>query len=143
MKEIRGNILDINEGVICHQVNCRRVAGAGLALQIRNRWPAWYESFLRTTPKLGKCGVYTTSSGVRIANFYSQDGYGRGRRQTSYDAFRKCCKLVYEFANVREETVYLPVGIGCGLAGGDWRTVLGIIEEELPEAILVKYGGKT
>ena len=34
MKIINGNILDITEGVIVHQVNCKGVMGAGLALQM-------------------------------------------------------------------------------------------------------------
>jgi len=29
--------------VICHQVNCKRVAGKGLAKQIRKKYPEWYD----------------------------------------------------------------------------------------------------
>jgi hypothetical protein len=31
MKVIRGNILNVEEGIIAHQVNCRGIAGANLA----------------------------------------------------------------------------------------------------------------
>lgn len=31
---------------ICQQVNCRGVMGAGLALQIRNKWPVVYRRYL-------------------------------------------------------------------------------------------------
>ena len=39
---INGNLLDVQQGIIVHQVNCRKVAGAGLAKQIREKWPEWY-----------------------------------------------------------------------------------------------------
>ena len=42
MNIITGNILDITEGIICHQVNSRGVAGTGLTQQIRDRWPDWF-----------------------------------------------------------------------------------------------------
>ena len=35
----KGNILDIKNGIICHQVNHRGVANAGLARQIRIKYP--------------------------------------------------------------------------------------------------------
>ena len=53
MTTIKGDLLEITEGIICHQVNCQRVAGAGLALQIRKKWPSWYESFKNDHPWLG------------------------------------------------------------------------------------------
>jgi hypothetical protein len=34
--------------------------------------------------------------------------------------------------------VYIPYNMGCGLGGGDWEIVSGIIEETLPDAIIVK-----
>ena len=39
------NLLNIRSGVICHQVNCIGAMGAGLALQIRNKWPIVYEKY--------------------------------------------------------------------------------------------------
>jgi len=41
--------------------------------------------------------------------------------------------------------IFLPHGLGCGLAGGDWKEVLGRIESAIPDAVivrLVKENGK-
>ena len=59
MSEIDGDILDVTKGVICHQVNTRGIAGAGLALQIRKKYPEWYKWYQAlfradTRPRLGQ-----------------------------------------------------------------------------------------
>lgn len=37
IKTIEGNILDAEEDIICHQVNCKGVMGAGLAKQSKSK----------------------------------------------------------------------------------------------------------
>jgi len=34
--------------------------------------------------------------------------------------------------------VYIPYKIGCDLAGGDWNIIEKIIEEDFPDAIIVR-----
>lgn len=50
---IEGNILTLptrNENtIICHQVNCRAAMGAGLARQIRDKWPVVFDEYVKTT----------------------------------------------------------------------------------------------
>lgn len=136
MHIIQGDLLDVKRGIICHQVNCKRVAGAGLALQIRQRWPLWYKNFKVTRPELGTVTFLNVEPDLWIANLYAQDGYGRGEQHTNCQAFQRCARRVAEFAPNLE--IYLPVGIGCGLAGGDWSIVQAIIAQELPQAILIE-----
>lgn len=135
MQIINDNILNIEGGIICHQVNCKKVAGAGLALQIRNRFPGWYQYYRATLPVLGHTSLYQINNDVVIASLYAQDEYGTGIRQTDYVAFRACLQVL----KYTSRTIYIPVGIGCGLAGGNWDRVYSIIEDNLPQAILVKY----
>ena len=42
---IVGNILDAKADAILHQTNCKGVMGAGLALQIRNKYPDVYAKY--------------------------------------------------------------------------------------------------
>ena len=144
-KIIQGNILDIQSGIIAHQVNCRRVAGAGLALQIRRKWPAWYDEFLRQEPYLGCVWWYCTAqkggnpigcSSPHVASMYAQKNYGRGQ-QTDYIHFTNCLTKIKLYAN-KDHPLYIPYGIGCGLGGGDWSIVSRIIEIMVPDAILVE-----
>lgn len=139
MKIISGNILDISYGIIVHQVNCRRVMGAGLALQIRRRYPRHYAEYLQTEPRLGGALATQVAPGLYVAGVYGQDGYGRGRRQTDYAMLRDGLLEVAALARGTRLPVYLPYLIGCGLAGGDWEVVSNIIEATLPEAVVVRY----
>jgi len=43
---------------------------------------------------------------------------------------------------MKDFPIYLPHGIGCGLGGGDWKIVEGIIRDAVPDAIIVRYGKK-
>ena len=45
MRYVKGNILDSDADAILHQVNCQGVMGAGLAKQIRGRYPNVYEKY--------------------------------------------------------------------------------------------------
>jgi len=46
IKIIEGNILNAKEDIICHQVNCKKVMGSGLAKQIRDKYPNVYEEYV-------------------------------------------------------------------------------------------------
>lgn len=121
---------------ICQQVNCKGVMGAGLAMQIRSQWPVVYQRYLEfcygnNGNKLGTYQEVLVEPKLYIVNLFGQNGYGRGKRQTNYAAlaaalfsfFRDCAQ------KNQDVTIRLPYGLGCGLAGGDWNTVLAIIND--------------
>lgn len=77
-----------------------------------------------------------------VFNMFAQDRYGYdGHCYTDYSAFARC---LYEIAkNVAAgETIAMPYNIGCGLAGGDWNTVYGLIEKILGEHYTVELWRK-
>ena len=137
MRYIIGDILD-QKGIICHQVNCKKVAGAGLAKQIRERYQNWYEEFRKAQPRIGTVSDFFAGDQI-IFNLYAQDGFGRDKRYTDYEALRKCFSWVTRYNEYQKLPIHVPYKIGCGLAGGDWNVVLKIIEEELPDAIIVVH----
>ena len=154
-KFINGDILSKNitghELIICQQVNCKGVMGAGLAKQIRGQFPLLYEKYKRkcqtaknTNELLGEVQFYFAygdqpGKNFVIANIFGQDGYGRDKCYTDYNAVRKGLKEVRKVATPLPArtltTVRIPYGMGCGLAGGRWEMVCQIINEEL-----VAYG---
>jgi len=138
---VQGDLLAVRRGVLCHQVNCRRVAGAGLARQIRRKWPAWYAAFRREPPRLGRAWFFPVRDGLVIASLYAQEGYGRRRRWTDYGAFREAVRQVAIYAADHDLPVFFPKGIGAGLAGGDWRTIVRIIADVCPSATIVERNG--
>ena len=81
---IYDDILNVKtDTIICHQVNCRGVMGAGLALQIKNKFPYAYtlykdfcsEKDYKPLWLLGRI-LITNTEGQYIAHIFSQDGYG-------------------------------------------------------------------
>jgi len=140
MKIIEGNLLEIEKGVMVHQVNCQKIAGAGLALQIRNKWPQWYKDFiLYPNPHLGNVQLFHVREELWIANLYAQDRYGKdGKCYTDYQAFGVCLKWIRDNLYFHGQMFYFPYKIGCGWAGGDWNIISGLIEKELPEAMIVR-----
>ena len=140
-----GSLFEADAGVICHQVNCRGVMGAGVAKQVRLRYPGVYEEYARlcaaADPRSSLLGTAQRVgvSGGRIGavwNLFGQDRYGSGGPHTSYGALRKCFREVAS-AEPCGSAVAMPWGIGCGLGGGDWETVCRMLDEEFARHLLV------
>lgn len=151
-KIIHQDILTIDHGIICQQVNCQGVMGAGLAKQIAGKWPVVKESYLRACKGIVGMGDYAKRPEVGdycktqinyrliVFNIFGQESYGR-KPGYVYTSYRGLAEGFYElagFAKHHELPIYIPHGIGCGLAGGDWHVVSALIEQELPDAIICK-----
>lgn len=139
-----GDILNASEDIIVQQVNCRGVMGAGLGLQLRNKYPEMYEKYERDTltyksnPEqlLGRVNWYehdpheTGKPLVRIASIYGQLDYGRekGKVYTNEDKLLEGLLQVDNLMRRMKLTVAVPYRIGCGLAKGDWKNVRTYLE---------------
>lgn len=140
MKLIKQNILNVTgPAVICHQVNCLGIMGAGIALQIRKEWENVYIAYRdKDDWQLGDCQLVTIGDAQFIANLAGQDGTGRDSRQTDYDALGRAFRQARDFARANELQLYVPHMMGCGLAGGDWSVVSAMIKDIAPETIVCK-----
>ncbi len=137
-----GDIFTSNCNLICHQVNCQGVMGSGIAKIIKERFPFAYNIYMHKHKTEGShLGDISCANAdeLHIVNLYSQDNYlPRGICHTNYEAFRICLKKVKEKitfdgnypSGAKGWKIGFPDHIGCGLAGGDWNIVKGIIEEE-------------
>ena len=150
-----GDILSGKYPVICHQVNCKGVMGAGLAKQIRAKYPFVYNEYLdllkENNNPLGHILLSHASglNGEIIVSMFAQYGYGRYKRYTDYYAFKRCLYALEKSmnnysSNGHYNTIAFPYGIGCGLAGGDWHIVqdmiIGFSEEVKQDVVIVRYG---
>lgn len=137
---IDGNLLDLAEDghfdVIVQGCNCLCVMGAGIALQIANRYPQAYEADKKTVRgDRNKLGHYTYAMAKNkkngefvIVNAYTQYDLGSGEDVLNYEALDNVLKEIKEdFAGLR---IGLPL-IGCGLAGGNEKRVVSNIKEVL------------
>lgn len=140
---INKDILTITDGLIAHQCNCKGVMGAGLAKGIRDKYPSVYryyrEAYLANNLYLGQTQILRVNTSLYVANLMAQDRYGTDKQYTDYDALSQCLTYVHQFAQENKEIeVYLPYGIGCGLAGGDWSVVKELIDKHCPKAIICR-----
>lgn len=128
------DILTVEQGIICHQVNLQGKMGKGIALEIRNKWPTVYESYLealnQNKVKLGSVQGVQVANQLVVANIFAQFNYGNDIRHINYEALAVALESL---ANVTKETslIHIPYNMGCVNAGGCWRIVYEIIRESL------------
>jgi len=143
IKIVEGDILEAKEDIIAHQTNCMGVMGSGLAKQIKKKYPKVYENYCHICQEalqkrenlLGKIiwGVLTGDDKI-IANLCGQYKYGRDKQHTHYPALYSALRHLYNAvtspdSTLKDMTIAIPYGIGCGLGGGDWNLVYEMIEE--------------
>ena len=118
VKYIKGDILNVTEGIIVQQVNCKGVMGAGLAKQIRDKWPSVYDRYLDKvyySPKnedlLGTTAWNKVDTNLFVASIFGQYDYGHGTKFTIYPALFKGLDYVFGMAETDQIPVYIPKGL--------------------------------
>lgn len=150
MKFVKGNIVNAPEGFIGHQVNCQMVMGSGLAKAIRDKYPRVYDEYVAimgAAPikhRLGMCQIVEIiKARLYVANLFGQYDYGfKKMLYTDYAALGMALHNLQRWRTMSgydNLPVYLPHGLGCGLGGGDWKVVEGIIRDSVPDAVIVRY----
>jgi O-acetyl-ADP-ribose deacetylase (regulator of RNase III) len=157
MQVVTKDILTVEKGIICQQVNCQGAMGSGIAKAIRDKWPIVYESYRdyvrlhksKGVSVLGNMDAVNVSdydandkclNNKWVANLFGQEFYGNdGKQYTSYEAFDNALSVLASFCiHKKYPDVYFPYLIGCGLGGGDWKIVSKMIEFYFPNAIICK-----
>lgn len=143
IKVVKGDILNAPENVVLHQVNCQGVMGSGLAKQIKDKYPIVYEEYKKYCDSFpNKLHLLGLAQFVEIGNesikffvnIFGQFNYGTHQKQTDYVALRQGFETVFNTVNNiylkdYKLTIAIPYKIGCGLGGGNWNIVYGMIEE--------------
>jgi O-acetyl-ADP-ribose deacetylase (regulator of RNase III) len=145
LKHAKGNLIDMAEqglfDIIVHGCNCQNTMGSGIAKEIRARYPLAYTAdtnFMRQMPSVCKLGMWSNHNtdghgsvfyGVSpfvIVNAYTQVNYlPRCIDHFEYDSFALILrKLAAVYPGKRFGFPY----IGMGLAGGDSKRILAMLE---------------
>lgn len=148
-----GDVLQTPIEIIAHQVNCLGTMRAGLAKQIKDKYPhveSWYKIYCHkrdTQPILGT-GQIVHQDDHYFFNIFGQYGYGTSKRQTDYKAFKSGFKdaiAKYRFLTNDYKSqlkIAIPYHIGCGLAGGDWKIITKILDQLEKEENVIFYAYK-
>lgn len=157
MKTIEANLLDFPNGIntIFHQANTENVMGAGIAKQIRERYPEVYNVDRDYFVPKGedRLGHYTQAlvSGDDTAYKMAVNLYGQMLHyysvfgiRTNYFALRDALRDYLGnynayFSHYDKPVCGFPYGMGCGLGGGDFNIVRHIVEEAMEEHHLTGY----
>lgn len=133
-----------DSAIICHQVNCMGAMGAGIAKQMKQKYPENFYRYKKLCDEfsyrpellLGQCQLTINYDDTRwsntryIANMFGQVGYGRVKQQTDLKAlFQAFLSLREQSKLIDKYTIAIPYGIGCGLGGANWDDVYKIIEK--------------
>ena len=138
-----GNLLNAEEKVIAHQVNCHGAAG-GLAYHVFNKWPDAENDYMQLIDRLKMKKVLLgmaqptgqQKDGHIICNLYGQFYPGADYRP---EALEKALTSLGEQARTMGWSVALPYKLSCGICGGDWDEVLQIIERTMTGVDCVIY----
>jgi O-acetyl-ADP-ribose deacetylase (regulator of RNase III) len=133
-----------NYDVIAHCCNCFCTFGAGIAPQIKHKFPEAYAADCVTTSgdqsKLGTI-TYTENTTPIVVNLYGMYHFNKthyNEVMVKYDALRLSIQnMVIKF---KGKKFGLPK-IGAGLANGDWDIIERIIQEEMngEDVTIVNY----
>jgi O-acetyl-ADP-ribose deacetylase (regulator of RNase III) len=143
MKTLSGDLLKLADmgffDVIIHGANCFCTMGAGIAAQIRKKYPEAYKADCNTKKgdkkKLGTYSmatIYNAHLGKKllIINAYTQYGFAKGKIKTDYNAVESVFGLIKKNLGGSSLKFGYPK-IGAGLGGGDWSIISNIICEKM------------
>lgn len=148
IQEIKGNLLEVERGIIVHGCNAQGVMGSGVAKQIKEKYPQAYDvykAFYDTKSLLlGNAVIVYVKKSLWVANGITQKyyGYNPAIKYINYDAVEGVFEQVREFNEPYNLPICFPK-IGAGLGGGNWKIISTIIDETIPDTMekrLYSYG---
>jgi O-acetyl-ADP-ribose deacetylase (regulator of RNase III) len=134
-----GNLLHVTSGHIVHGCNAQGVMGSGVALAVKQTYPVAFDDYMKVYNAgnlvLGQALPTPVSHTLIVWNAVTQNLYGGGVRQVSYDAVQTCFQDVNDFIKISlahgsicPAEVHIPL-IGAARGGGNWEIIREIIEQ--------------
>lgn len=133
---VYGDLLTYPADYIVQQVNCQGVMGAGLAKQIRAVYPKLFMEYALYCSEHAHDRRKLLSRFLiheRVINVFGQlnFGYDKNTVYTDYKALEHAFHVL-QYTLPYDKTLAFPCGFGCGLANGNWQTVLELIKTSFP-----------
>ena len=129
----KGDLLDVEEGIIVHGCNAQGVMGSGVALAVKQKYPDVYKKYryyyYENELKLGTTQFNRINTNLWVVNAITQEFFGKdGKRYVNYAAICESMLEVFDYARCLDLCVHFPK-IGAGLGGGDWNIIEQLIND--------------
>ncbi len=143
---VTGDILLSKAQALAHGVAPNDPFSSGLALSLRQQWPAMYKDFRHFChtihPKVGDVWIWAGADGKRIINLFTQhaahDQGGQPGKATAESVNHALRELRHVIEKERLTSLALP-RLATGVGGLDWDTVSPLIEKHLGDLKLSIY----
>ena len=137
--EVEGDILLSKAQAIAHGVSPNDDFHQGLALALREQWPALYKDFRHfcqvSTPTAGTLWTWAGANGQRIVNLFTQEPAGRhhgshpGRATLAH--VNHCLRDLRKLGLEEQWQSVALSRLATGVGGLDWKDVKPLIQQHL------------
>ena len=146
LKEVTGDILRTRAELVAHGVAPNDSYANGLALSLRQQWPAMYKDFRHycqtVTPKTGELWAWAGVGGIRIVSLFTQEAapsHGAKPGKATIENVNHCLKALARLVESEKvKSVALP-RLATGVGGLDWKDVKPLIEKHLGHVTIPVY----
>jgi len=118
-----GNLMNVAKGHIVHGCNAQGVMGSGVALAVKNTYPAafknyksWISSAGEGESRMGQALPVAVSDSLIVWNAVTQNLFGSTQRFTNYEAVATCFEQVNEYISGMDDIVF-PAEVHIPLIG--------------------------
>jgi O-acetyl-ADP-ribose deacetylase (regulator of RNase III) len=146
LHEVSGDILLSEAQAIAHGVAPNDGHNQGLALALRENWPAMYKDFRHfcqtTHPKAGSLWAWGGADGKRVVSLFTQEAaYDHGAKpgRASVEHLNHALKALHKWVETEGVTSLALPRLATGVGGMDWDTVRPLIEKHLGDAGIPVY----
>jgi O-acetyl-ADP-ribose deacetylase (regulator of RNase III) len=146
IKEVSGDILLTKAEALVHGVAPNDNFANGLALALREQWPAMYKDFRHycqtVTPKTGDLWTWSGVGGVRIVNLFTQEpapGHGAKPGRATIENVNHCLRALSKSIEAEKFTSIALPRLATGVGGLDWKDVKPLIEKHLGHLSIPLY----
>lgn len=136
--KVSGDILLTNAQVIAHGVAPNDDFHSGLALALREQWPALYKDFRhffhQQHPETGGLWMWGGTGGLRIVNLFTQEPAkqaGGHPGKASTENVNHALRALHKLAEKEQFTSIALPRLATGVGGLDWSAVEPLIEHHL------------
>ena len=146
LHEVSGDILLTRAQAIAHGVAPNDAFNQGLALGLRESWPAMYKEFRQfcqtTHPKAGTVWAWAGAEATRVVSLFTQDAaYDHGAKpgRASAENLNHALKALRKWVETEGVTSLALPRLATGVGGMNWDEVHPLIEKHLGDLSIPVY----